>query len=399
MTSGADETFAKTGSPALPRKRSKRVPYFKRPKPPRDWRWAVGGIGKTLITLGLLMFAFVGYQLWGTGIQTAQAQNSLESQFNVMMQSTTAVVTTTTTTAVTSDSTLPPESTIAPTSTVPVAPDTPPIPNGDVVARLRIPKIDLDWFVVQGVGTDDLAKGPGHFRETPMPGQLGNAAIAGHRTTHGAPFGDLDGLQPGDLITVEMANGAGLFTYSVTGTIIVSPSEYAAVIPTVDPTIATLTLATCHPKYTSRQRMIVQAVLVPEQSSQVFAPPVDTLPQTDLTLPAETTESTETTVLAPDETSAPSSTVDAATTTTVVVTAGENTITEDGLSGGWFDDSAAIPHAIGWGLLLLAVGLGSYYIGKASKRLYVSFLVGLVPFVVVLYFFFENVNRLLPPGL
>jgi len=356
----------------------------------------VGSIGKTLITLGLLMFAFVGYQLWGTGIQTARAQSGLESQFEEMMQATTtAPTTTTTTTVVTTGSTLlPPDSTAATTSTVPVAPDMPPIPNGDVIAKLLIPKIDLDWYVVQGVGMGDLEKGPGHFRETPMPGQLGNAAIAGHRTTHGAPFGDLDELAPGDLITVLMADGSGTFTYSVTGTVIVSPSEYAAVIPTVDSTVATLTLATCHPEYTSKQRMIVQAVLVPEQSGQVMAPPPNTLPpEPELTLPSE---EPETTVVAPDDTS---STVETPTTTVDSTTVADNTITEDGLSGGWFDDSAAIPHAIAWGLLLLAVGIASYYVGKATKRLYVSFLVGFIPFVVVLYFFFENVNRLLPPGL
>jgi len=224
---------------------------------------------------------------------------------------------------------------------------------------------------------------------------LGNAAIAGHRTTHGAPFGDLDELQPGDLITMEMATGAGLFTYSVTGTIFVRLSEHAAVVPTVDPTIATLTLAPCHPEYTSRERMIVQAILVPEQSGQVFAPPPNTLPpEPEPTLPAE---APETTVVAPADTS---STAEPAPTTTAAETVvAQNTITEDGLSGGWFDDSAAIPHAILWGLLLFAVGIASYLIGKATKRLYVSFLVGFIPFFVVLYFFFENVNRLLPPGL
>ena len=407
MTSGADETFEQTNAPASARRRPKRVPYFQRPKQPRDWRWVVGGIGKSLITLGLLMFAFVGYQLWGTGIQTARAQNNLESQFEEMMRATTTVVTTTTATAVPTDSTIAPtESTLAPTSTVPVSPPTPVVPNGDVIARMEIPRIDLDWFVVQGVGVDDLKKGPGHFRETPMPGQLGNAAIAGHRTTHGAPFGNVDELEPGDLIIVTMANGAGVFTYSVTGTIIVSPSEYALVIPTVDPTIATLTLATCHPEYTSRERMIVQSILVPEQSGPVFAPPANTVPpEPELTLPAEPPE---TSVVAPGETAVTGETVTGQTvptvdgdpTTTVAATAvAENTITEDGLSGGWFDDSAAIPHAIMWGLALLAVGIGAYFVGKATKRLYVSFLAGFIPFAVVLYFFFENVNRLLPPGL
>jgi sortase A len=397
VTSGTDEPDNEIVAPSpSSAKQRNRVPYFERPKQPHDWRWVVGGIGKTLITLGLLMFAFVGYQLWGTGIQTARAQNDLESQFNKLMQSTTTVTTTTTTTVVTTDSTpASTESTIAATTTVPIAPQGPPIEHGDVIARLLIPRIDLDWYVVQGVGTDDLAKGPGHFRETPMPGQLGNAAIAGHRTTHGAPFGDLDELQPGDLITVVMANGSGTFTYSVTGTIIVSPSEYAKVIPTIDFSVATLTLATCHPEFTSKQRMIVQAVLVPEQSSQVMAPPPNTVPVIpDETLPAE---NPETTVAA-----APGDTTDtsvATTTTLAEPVASDTTITEDGLSGGWFDDSAAIPHALLWGLALLAVGVGAYFVGKASNRLYVSFIVGFIPFVVVLYFFFENVNRLLPPGL
>ena len=358
------------------------------------------------------MFAFVGYQLWGTGIQTARAQNSLESQFEAKMQSTTTVATTTvatttTTTTVTADSQpLPTESTAASTSTVPVAPDGPPIANGEVIAKLLIPTIDLDWYVVQGVGKDDLAKGPGHFRETPMPGQLGNAAIAGHRTTHGAPFGDLNELAPGDLITVIMANGSGTFTYSVTGTVIVSPSEYAAVIPTVDFSVATLTLATCHPEYTSKQRMIVQAMLVPEQSGQVMAPPANSLPpEPEATLPPEDPATTLATTTGAAGQATETSSVDAggstgeSRTTTVGDVAVDSTITEDGLSGGWFDDSAAIPHAIAWGLLLLAVGIGSYYVGKASQRLYVSFIVGLIPFVVVLYFVFENVNRLLPPGL
>lgn len=404
MTSGADEPTTQAVAPAASRRRPKRVPYFKRPRQPRDWRWVVGGIGKTLIVLGLLMFAFVGYQLWGTGIQTARAQDSLESEFEEMMRATTTVPATTTTIATTTDSvpTVPTVSTVATTTTVPVAPDRPPVPNGDVIAQLLIPKIDLDWYVVQGVGKDDLTEGPGHFRETPMPGQLGNAAIAGHRTTHGAPFGDLDELTPGDLITVVMADGSGTFVYSVTGTVIVSPSEYSAVIPTVDYTVATLTLATCHPKYTTEKRMIVQAVLVPEQSGQVMAPPPNTLPpEPELSLPAEGTETTLPPITVAGGAPTETTTVSTATpddTSNDTAVAG-NTITEDGLSGGWFDDSAAIPHAIAWGLLLLAVGIGSYYVGKASKRLYVSFIVGFIPFLVVLYFFFENVNRLLPPGL
>ncbi len=393
MTSGADDPLEPTEPLATAGATRRRVPYFERPKHPRDWRWVVGGIGKTLIVLGLLMFAFVGYQLWGTGIETARAQNSLENEFQDLLSATTTAPATTTPPVTTTPD--PATTSTSTTSTIPTAPAGPPIPDGEPIARMLIPSIGLDWYVVQGVGKDDLKKGPGHFRETPMPGQLGNAAIAGHRTTYGAPFNEIDELVPGDLI--EVITPAGRFVYAVTGTVIVEPSEYGAVIPTVDPTIATLVLATCHPELSSRQRMVVRAELVVEQSDQVMAPPSNTLPaDPNATLPTEDTVPDTVPDTAPDDT-VTATTEPAVTTTTLVDEFVE--VEEDGFSGGWFDDSAAIPHALGWGLLLLAVGVGAYFVGRASNRLYVSFLVGAIPFVVVMYFFFENVNRLLPPGL
>jgi sortase A len=176
----------------------------------------------------------------------------------------------------------------------------------------------------------------------------------------------------------------------------VRPDEYGSVIPTVDPTKATLALVTCHPKWSSTERMVVNAALVAEQSDQVLAPPSNTLPpDTDATLPVDE--------LPTDDTGPVDTTPDTSPDTTVPEDdLDEEAVVEledDGFSGGWFDDTAAIPHAIGWGLVLLAVGVGAYFAGRAAKRLYVCFLVGAVPFVVVLYFFFENVNRLLPPGL
>ncbi|MDP2292193.1 MAG: class E sortase [Actinomycetota bacterium] len=399
MTSGADEPLEPTEPLATPAATRRRVPYFERPKHPRDWRWVVGGIGKTLIVLGLLMFAFVGYQLWGTGIETARAQNSLENEFQDLLSATTTAPSTTTPPVTTAPD--PATTSTSTTSTIPTAPAGPPIPDGEPIARMLVPSIGLDWYVVQGVGKDDLKKGPGHFRETPMPGQLGNAAIAGHRTTYGAPFNEIDELVPGDLI--EVITPAGRFVYAVTGTVIVEPSEYAAVIPTIDPTIATLVLATCHPEYTSDQRLVVRAELVVEQSDQVMAPPSNTQPAdpdatlpTEDTLPPDTVPDTTPDDTTPDDTV--TATTDAPVTTTTLVDEFVE-VEEDGFSGGWFDDSAAIPHALGWGLLLFAVGVGAYFVGRASNRLYVSFLVGAVPFVVVMYFFFENVNRLLPPGL
>ena len=392
MTSGTDDNSDPIGSPGPKPKRPRRVPYFERPKHPHDWRWVVGGVGRTLITLGLLMFAFVGYQLFATGIETARAQNSLENEFDDLLAATATLAPTTST--LPPVSTTPDPATTSTTSTIPTAASVPPLDGGTAVARIVIPDIGIDWIVVEGVTKDDLKKGPGHFRETPMPGQLGNAAIAGHRTTYGEPFGDLNELQPGDLITT--ITPPGTFTYSVTGTVIVRPDEYGSVIPTVDPTKATLALVTCHPRWSSTERMVVNAALVVEQSDQVMAPPSNTQPpDPEATLPVDE--------LPTDETGSAGSTPDTISATTLPDEFDDEEMAveleDDGFSGGWFDDTAAIPHAIGWGLALLAVGVGAYFAGRAAKRLYVCFLVGAVPFVVVLYFFFENVNRLLPPGL
>lgn len=367
------------------RYRQQRVPYFSRPKHPHDWHWVVAGIGKTLITVGLLMFAFVGYQLWGTGIRTAQAQDRLEDQFRAKLESTTTTISTTTTTVVVDSTTVPGETTTTVATTIPIAPPADPVPDGDAIANLRIPRLGLDWQVVEGVSVADLKDGPGHFRETVMPGQLGNSAIAGHRTTHGHPFLELDQLEPGDLI--EITTLVGTYTYAVTDSLVVKPTEYGAVIPTIDPTVATLALITCDPVYTARNRLVVRATLVPEASSQVFVPPPTTqAPTTQAPATGDTLPTTESTIAGAD-------------TTTPAAPDDVTVSSDDAFSDGWFSDSAAIPHVLGWGVLLFTVGLGAYFAGRAANRLYLCFLIGFLPFTFVLYFFFENVNRLLPPGL
>ena len=363
------------------------MPYFQRPKPPHDWRWVVGILGKTLICTGVLMFAFVAYQLWGTGIATARAQNDLGNQFEEMLLTTSSTSPTTTTTTTTPDSTVPSST----TSTIPVAPADV-LPQGFPVAQLRIPSIGLDWTVVEGVGVPDLKKGPGHFPETPLPGQLGNAAIAGHRTTYGQPFFELDKVAPGDLIEVDTL--AGSFVYRVDGSTVVSPAEYASVIPTVDPNTATLTLATCTPAYTARQRLIVKATLVPEQSAAVMRPPSATTPEQATSTTVPDTLPGETVPASVDTTP----TTDADSTTTTVVAApasGEG----DTFNQGWFHDKGAIPQVLIWAVVLGLVVFVAFRIGRWSERLWVSYVMGLVPFVIALYFFFENVNRLLPPGI
>jgi sortase A len=255
--------------------RKRRTNRFDRPKEPHDWRWAVGNLGRILIAIGLLMFAFVSYQLWGTGIQTAQAQNRLENEFEDLLGSTTSVPVTTTT-APPPTTTTPPDESVPQESTTTVVTTTtlpPPIieapAEGEPLARLEIESIGLDWIVVSGVSASDLQDGPGHFPETPLPGQVGNSAIAGHRTTHGQPFFRIDEVEVGDDIVLTTL--AGRYVYVMTSQQLVAPSDYAAVIPAVDPTKATITLVSCHPRYSTRQRIFVHAELDPTRSDPITA--------------------------------------------------------------------------------------------------------------------------------
>ena len=389
-----------------------KVSRWDRPKPPHDWRWVVGGIGRTLITLGLMMFAFVAYQLWGTGIQTAQAQRSLSRDFEEQV-GTTPVVTSTVAAPATEPPTTDPTSSTVPvpetttTTLSPVVPVAKPIPEaGEALARLEIPRTGLNRIVVEGATADDLKKGPGHFAETPLPGQLGNAAIAGHRTTHLHPFLDIDKLQPGDDIIVTTLNGR--YVYHVTGTEVVGPEDYAAVIPTTDFTKATLTLVSCTPKYSASNRIVVHSELVPEQSdalTQATASVSEADPAgPGVTLPDEGPGTVVDTV-APG-TTAPASVTTASTSSadtipveTVPQPGGTGTRAPDSFSDGWFSDTSAIPQALMWGLGLAAIAFGIYWVSRKARSYLIGALAGFAPFLVVLYFFYENVNRLLPPNL
>jgi len=396
------------------RARSSRTNRWDREPEPHDWRWAVGWIGRVLISVGVLMFGFVGYQLWGTGIQTAQAQNRLEDEFGQLLATTSPVTASTVPTPTTAPvTTLTPVESTAPTSTsstVPAARLAPP-PLGDPLARLGIPSIGLEKILIEGVRPSDLEDGPGHFPETPLPGQLGNAAIAGHRTTHGAPFLRIDEVAVGDDIVVETLDGT--FTYVVTGQQIVGPGDYQLVIPTVDPTIATLTLTSCHPRYSTRQRIVITAVVDPARSDEVterylvpFDP--DLLPgAAEPGLPDEpTTDASDASDDLPASTT-PASAVPAAPVTTIVTPPSDASAPagDTGAAGQelfenqWFSDPDAFAPVAIWGVLLTLVALAATVLSRRARRNWVGALAGFAPFVVVLYFWFENVNRLLPPNI
>jgi sortase A len=135
--------------------------------------------------------------------------------------------------------------------------------DGDPVGRLRADSIGLDEVVVEGTGSAALRKGPGHYPSTPLPGARGTVAIAGHRTTYGAPFRHVDDLGQGDRIELKMPYGR--FTYRVERTRIVAPT---ATWVTRRVAYDRLVLTACHPLYSASRRVVVFARL--DQSSPAF---------------------------------------------------------------------------------------------------------------------------------
>lgn len=332
-----------------------RLPFWERPKAQKDFRWFIQNLGFMLIALGLLMFLFVGYQLWGTGIQEAQSQNELANKFRDN-RSQEAVLGTTNITR------------------EPIF-----VAQGDGVFLIQMPTINVIKYVVAGVETADLKKGPGHYPSTPLPGELGNSAIAGHRTTYGEPFRHLDDLEIGDpIIITDLFNRT--FTYTVTAQQIVEPSDTWVTV-TGDPNRAILTLTTCDPEFSAKRRLIISAEMDLEISG-IAASPAATYRRLTPTEP---------TIDNPTPTTEP----------TIDNPASQATFEQDGdaLSQGWFSDLSAIPHTAMWSLVEILILWGAWQVAKKFRKRLIGVAVGFVPFFVVLYFVFENINRLLPPNL
>ncbi len=305
------------------------APVISYPGAAMDLRQVIRGFGKTLISIGILLFLFVAYQLWGTGLAERRGQKLLQAKFERRL--------------LTAPPTLPMPSGMEPAEAAP-----PPVELGDAAALLEIPKIDIKKLVVEGVGVEDLKSGPGHYPETPMPGEKGNAAIAGHRTTYGAPFYDLNELSPGDPIFVT--TGAGRFRYDVVESKVVSPDEVSVLNPTEDDR---LTLTTCHPRFSAAERLIVVAKLVSKPVQSAPRPPPEQ-PRTEQ-LPSESTQEIA------------------------------------GLSGA----SASKRPAVLWGSLAAAIWLGGWLFGRAWRK-WPAYVLTAPVFLAVLFVFYENVARLLP---
>ncbi|MGH9919645.1 MAG: class E sortase, partial [Nitrososphaerales archaeon] len=197
--------------------------------------------------------------------------------------------------------------------------------------------------VVEGTGESDLQLGPGHYVGTPLPGQPGNAAIAGHRTTYGAPFYDLNELTPGDMIYVTTTQGR--FQYRVQQTLVVNPSDTSVV---ADSATNELTLTTCNPRFSSTTRLIVHAMLL---GATAPAPPHQPGPASN---PSRQSSSQ---------------------------LAGEQ--------GSW-------GGALAWGAGFLALGIAIWMVGRDRRGRWIFYSIGVVPLLIVLFFFFENLSPLLP---
>jgi sortase A len=129
--------------------------------------------------------------------------------------------------------------------------------DGDPVAELRIARIGLRAIVVRGTDQADLREGPGLLDATPLPGEHGTTAIAGHRTTYGAPFRHLDALRPGDTIALRLPYGS--FRYAVEGTRVVDPGDLSVLRRVHHDR---LVLSACHPLFSAARRIVVLARLV-----------------------------------------------------------------------------------------------------------------------------------------
>jgi len=128
---------------------------------------------------------------------------------------------------------------------------------GDPIGRIELPSLDRSYVMVEGTGTRALRKGPGHYGDTPLPGQRGTVGVAGHRTTYLAPFRTIDRLDAGDEVVASMPYGR--FTYRVERRRIVEPT---ALWVKRRASYDRLVLSACHPLYSAAQRVVVFARLV-----------------------------------------------------------------------------------------------------------------------------------------
>jgi sortase A len=296
-------------------------------------RQVLSTTGKVLIGAGVLVLLFTAYQIWGTALQESQSQAALRSTLagetnNEQIQHALA------------DASARDRLPLGPPTTAPTAAAP---SEGRPIGDISIPAIGINQMFVEGTNTDDLRKGPGHYTGTPLPGEAGNAAIAGHRTTYGHPFYNLDSLKQGDPIVVTTLQG--IFVYDFFDSRVVSPNDTSVISNVV---ANWLTLTTCNPRYSASTRLIVHAKLT---HSQLF----------------------------------PNSALPGGTDFASI---------SDNLAG---DSSVELAQTVIWGLLLVLVGAGVGYVAWRNRRQrWIIYGVGALGMLAILWFFFGALSPLLP---
>ncbi|MFD1321209.1 class E sortase [Micromonospora sonneratiae] len=198
--------------------------------------------GELMITFGLVVLLFAGYEVWGKSAAVSAHQDDLGQQLAQEWGGET-------------------DPTVGPTPTASTSPK-PPV-TGKPMAGLYIPKLEKNWIVVEGVTQKDIRYAPGHYPDSALPGQVGNFSVAGHRNR--ATFWRLDELHKGDVIVAE--SKSNWYIYHVSQSRIVKPHQVEVVAPVpgkprTKPTKAMLTLTTCNPKFDNYERLIIHAELV-----------------------------------------------------------------------------------------------------------------------------------------
>jgi sortase A len=297
-------------------------------------------LGRVLIGVGILLLLFTAYQIWGTSVQEARTQSGLRTQLQHETDNDAI------------RNALAQESALdkLPTGPPVAAPHSTPPAEGNPVGDIRIPVIGLNQVIVEGTNTPDLRKGPGHYTGTPLPGQAGNAAVAGHRTTYGHPFYNLDSVKVGDPIVVTTLQG--VFVYDTTKSFVVSPSDTSV----VDDVLGNqLTLTTCNPRFSATTRLIIQATLAHSQLFQNAG-----LPATKAKARAKTHDDPVSQSLAGDS--------DVGATSTIL-----------------------------WGLLTAVVVTAIFFAAYRFRRQrWLIYGVGALGTLVLLWFFFGAISPLLP---
>ncbi len=345
-------------------------------------RKAVRETGITLITLGVVVLLFVAYQLFGTNFSESHSQSVLAKQFSALAAA---------------DASRAPEEPSGATAATPATPAQsantgttiqpggsasevlPSVPTGHAIDHLSIPAIGVDKFVVEGTAEADLAEGPGHYKGTALPGQVGNVGIAGHRTTFGAPFFKLGQLKAGDSIYITDLSGH-TWLYSVSeAPLVVSPTDVAILARTP---FAQLTLTTCNPIFSATSRLVVVARLV---GSAVHV--------TTATAPAISTLASGT------ATAGTSTKVPSSATSNTAKTPNAPTGKVTGFNSGGGSAKAWFP-ALSYGLGAILLWLSARILMTTCRRWRrLGVLVaGIAACAIPLWLCFENATRLLPPS-